>query len=90
MRTIEAQVIDNTHLRLLQPIQLPRVIIAVMQPDRDEREAWLQASVSELGRAYGDDEPEYSPELIKQLERVSGGKDQTKDAFSSLPSLPKG
>jgi len=69
MQKIEAQVIDNTHLRLLQPIQLPRltrVIIAVMQPDGDEREAWLQASASQLSRAYGDDEPEYSPELIKQ------------------------
>ncbi len=40
MQTIEAQVIDKTHLRLLQPIQLPRqsrVIIAVMQPDDNER-----------------------------------------------------
>jgi len=69
MQTLEAQVVDNTHLKLLQPIQLPkrtRVIITVMQPGDDEREAWLQASAGQLNRAYGDDEPEYSLELVKQ------------------------
>jgi hypothetical protein len=69
MQTLEAQVVDDTHLRLLQPIQLPsetRVIITVMRPDDDERETWLQASLSQLSRAYGDDEPEYSLELVKQ------------------------
>ena len=69
MQTLEAQVVDNTHLKLLQPIQLPkrtRVIITVMQPGDDEREAWLQASADQLSRAYGDDEPEYSLELVKQ------------------------
>jgi hypothetical protein len=69
MQTLEAQVVDNTHLKLLQPIQLPkrtRVIITVMQPGDDEREAWLQVSAGQLSRAYGDDEPEYSLELVKQ------------------------
>jgi len=69
MRTIEAQVIDNTHLRLLRPIQLPeltRVIIAVMPSEGDERAAWLRASAGWLSHAYGDDETEYSLELIKQ------------------------
>ena len=68
MQTLEAQVVDNTHLKLLQPIQLPkrtRVIITVMQPGDDERESWLQASAGQLSRAYGDDEPEYSLELVK-------------------------
>jgi hypothetical protein len=37
-----------------------------MQPGDDEREAWLQASAGQLSRAYGDDEPEYSLELVKQ------------------------
>ena len=41
-------------------------MITVMQSDDDEREAWLQASAGQLGRAYGDDEPEYSLELVKQ------------------------
>jgi hypothetical protein len=68
MQTLEAQVVDGTHLRLLQPIQLPKrthVVIAVMQPDDDERETWLQASRDQLDRAYGEQEPEYSRELIK-------------------------
>ena len=68
MQTLEAQVVDDTHLRLLQPIQLPRrsrVVIAVMQPDDDERETWLQVSRGQLARAYGEQEPEYSRELVK-------------------------
>jgi len=32
----------------------------------EHREAWLQASAGQLNRAYGDDEPEYSLELVKQ------------------------
>jgi hypothetical protein len=47
MQTVEAQVIDPTLLRLLQPIQLPkltRVVIAVLPSESDERAAWLQAS----------------------------------------------
>jgi hypothetical protein len=69
MQTFEAQVVDDTHLKLLQPIQLPRrtrVVIAVMQPDDDERETWLQASLGQLSRAYGEQEPEYSRELVKR------------------------
>ena len=70
MKTIDAQVIDSTHLRLLQPIQLPkrtRVTIVVAPLESGEREAWLQASASGLNLAYGDGEPEYPTELIKEL-----------------------
>jgi len=69
MQTFEAQVVDDTHLKLLQPIQLPkrtRVIITVMQLGDDERDARLQATAGQLSRAYGEDEPEYSLELVKQ------------------------
>ena len=69
MQTLEAQVVDNTHLKLLQPIQLPRrtrIVIAVMQPNDDEHEVWLQTSAGQLSRAYGDEEPEYSLELVKR------------------------
>lgn len=68
-RTIEAQVIDDTHLRLLQPIQLPkltRVRIVVSPSEDDEHAAWLLASAAGLNRAYGDDEPEYPTELVKE------------------------
>jgi len=69
MQTLLAQVVDDTHLKLLQPIQLPRqtrVVIAVIESDDGERETWLQASLGQLSRAYGEQEPEYSLELVKQ------------------------
>ena len=68
MQTLEAKVIDNTHVRLLQPIPLPRltrVMITVVSSESDERAAWLHASAGWLSQAY-DDEPEYSLDLIKQ------------------------
>jgi len=68
MKTIEAQVIDATLLRLLEPIQLPkltRVMISVLPAESNERTAWLQASADGLSQAYGDDEPEYLTDLIK-------------------------
>jgi hypothetical protein len=70
MKTIEAQVIDATLLRLLEPIQLPkftRVVISVLPAQSNERAAWLQASAGWLSQAYSDDEPEYSIDLVKTL-----------------------
>jgi hypothetical protein len=69
MKTIEAQVIDHTHLRLLQPIQMPkhaRVMVTVLPLEGDERATWLQASADYLNSAYGEDEPEYSLAMIKE------------------------
>ena len=62
IKTIEAQVIDDTHLRLLQPILLPkltRIRIVVSPSEDDEHAVWLHASADGLKRAYGNDEPEY-------------------------------
>ncbi len=69
MKTIEAQVINNTLLKLSQPIPLPKlskVIITVLPVEGDERDVWLQASAERLNYAYGDDEPEYTPNMIKE------------------------
>ena len=33
----------------------------------DEHEAWLNLSIRGLGEAYGEDEPEYSTDLIKEV-----------------------
>ncbi len=69
MKTIEAMVIDDTHLRLLQPIQLPKltkVRLLVTPSEDDESIAWLCASADGLNRAYGDDEPDYPARLIKE------------------------
>lgn len=69
VESIEAQVVDDTHLRLLKPTQLPRntrVTILLSTSEDGERAAWLRASTDELGRAFSDDEPEYPAKLIKE------------------------
>jgi hypothetical protein len=68
IKAIEAQAIDDTPLRLLQPIELPRLAKAwfFVSPSEDEGcGAWLHASADGLNRAYGDDEPGYLARLIK-------------------------
>ncbi len=35
--------------------------------DQGERDSWLRLSNQNLERAYGDDEPEYSSDLIKEV-----------------------
>lgn len=70
MTVMEARVVDSTHLELLEAIDAPsghRLIISAVDPKEDtgERSDWLQLSAQGLERAYGEDEPEYSPEMIK-------------------------
>jgi hypothetical protein len=40
--------------------------IRLDEPD-NEREAWLNLSIQGLEGAYGEDEPEYSTDLIKEV-----------------------
>jgi hypothetical protein len=68
---IESQVIDATHLELFQPIQIPphsRIIVAVMTSDvvLDEREAWFKFAAEQFQAAYGESEPEYSLDMIRE------------------------
>ena len=39
----------------------------------DEREAWLNLSFQGLEEAYGEDEPEYSSDLIKEVNPHDAG-----------------
>ena len=58
--TIEAEISDSTHLKLLQPIEGQtgdRLTLKIIDLEREE---FLEASAAELERAYGDDEPDYS------------------------------
>ena len=49
------------------PTVRPNKIIAVLpKPSDEEREDWTRLSLESLARAYGDDEPEYSLDLIKE------------------------
>ena len=40
----------------------------------DEREEWLNLSIQGLEGAYGEDEPEYSTDLIKEVNPHYTGK----------------
>jgi len=69
MQPVQAQVIDSNHLELMQPIQISpgsNVIVMIVLPEGvRENQAWYQLSAQGLVSAYGDDEPEYSADLIK-------------------------
>ena len=46
--------------------------VPIVNPDRnpvtdDEHEAWLNLSMQGLEEAYGEDEPEYSTDLVKKI-----------------------
>jgi hypothetical protein len=71
MGVVEARVIDGNHLKLLQRINMPagsRVMVSVTPIDElaEEDEAWPQMAAEGLAAAYGDAEPEYSVQLIRQ------------------------
>ena len=40
----------------------------------DEHEAWLNLSIRGLGEAYGEDEPDYSTDLIKEVNLHYAGR----------------
>ncbi len=71
MQMIESQIIDVTHLELFQPIQMPphsRIIVAVMASNEllDEREMWFRFAAEHFQTAYGEDEPEYTLDMIRE------------------------
>jgi len=70
MEFVEAKVVDGSHLKLLQRINVPagsRVMVTVMPIDdmADENEAWPQMAAEGLAAAYGEEELEYSAKLIR-------------------------
>lgn len=69
MQPVQAQVIDANHLKLLQPIHISPgskvVVVIVSLEGTRESQAWHQLSARGLAAAYGDDEPEYSVDLIR-------------------------
>jgi len=68
-KTIRAH-FDGNQILLDEPCELEpnvKLIITVLPKSSDEeREDWARLSLESLGRAYGDDEPEYSLDLIKE------------------------
>ena len=69
MQSVQAQVIDPNHLELMQPIQFSpgSNVLITIEPLEGIREshAWYQLSLQRLATAYGNDEPEYSADLIR-------------------------
>ncbi|NJL59232.1 MAG: hypothetical protein HC887_05875 [Desulfobacteraceae bacterium] len=69
MQTIEASVVDSNHLKLSNPIPMQpgsKIRIMFIAPENTERESWAALSLKGLESAYGEDEPEYSIDLIKE------------------------
>jgi len=69
LRTLRAH-FDGEHIRLDEPCDLEpnaHLLVTILQDQKidEEREAWLLLSSKELERAYGEDEVEYSLDLIK-------------------------
>ncbi len=69
---------DGSQILLDEPFELePNVelIITVLpKPSDEEREDWTRLSLESLARAYSDDEPEYSLDLIKEANPAYEGR----------------
>lgn len=67
MQTVEAKVIDATHIELLTPIaaEQGRRVLVILDAEAD-REEWLAASACGLARAYGEGEPEYTEDMVRE------------------------
>lgn len=69
MVVVEARVIDSTHLELAGPIgahQGEHVIVSVMGLGDEEHEAWISFSGRRLQDAYGEAEPDFPLDLVKE------------------------
>lgn len=60
---------DGNHILLDEPYDLEpntKLVVSVIQMHNGEREDWTLLSLTNMDRAYGNDEPEYSLDLIKE------------------------
>ena len=67
---VEAQVIDARHLKLKRPIKIApgSTVMITIEPAEGvaEDQEWYQISSQGLEAAYGEDEPDYSLDTIKE------------------------
>jgi hypothetical protein len=71
MLVVEARVVDATHLELARPIEAPpgdKLVVSLTESgDADaERTGWLAAAARSLSAAYGDSEPEYGVDMVRE------------------------
>jgi hypothetical protein len=62
---------DGNKIVLDEPFEMEpdtELIVAVLTREEldSEREDWANLAMESLERAYGDDEPEYTPDMIKE------------------------
>lgn len=60
---------DGRQILLDEPYELEpntKLVVSVIQMQNGEREDWTRLSLANMERAYGNDEPEYSLDLIKE------------------------
>lgn len=60
---------DGKQIVLDEPHDLEpdtKLIVSIVQPRNGHHDDWTDFSLANLERAYADDEPEYSLELIKE------------------------
>lgn len=69
---------DGKQILLDDPVELEpdtQLMVTVLPKSEDgERSDWMRLSLESLARAYGDDEPEYSLDLIKEPNPEYEGK----------------
>lgn len=61
---------DGERILLDEPYELPqnaKLVVSVIEMEKGDREDWTLFSLANLERAYGSDEPEYSLDLIKEV-----------------------
>jgi hypothetical protein len=67
-RTFRAH-FDGQQIHLDEPFDLApnaELLVTVLSPRSDEEEDWPRLSLEGLDGAYGDDEPEYTTDLIRE------------------------
>ena len=61
---------DGTQILLDEPYKLApnsKLVVNVIEMEDEERQDWTRLALANLERAYGADEPEYSLDLIKEV-----------------------
>jgi hypothetical protein len=69
---------DGEQILLDEPFKLEPntelIVTVVPRASDEEREAWTRLALESLARAYGDDEPEYSRDQIKEANAEFAGR----------------
>ena len=71
MIVMHATVIDDRHIELSAPLGISPgsdVVVSITEPSEgdSDHESWSNASLTGLSAAYGESEPEYGPDLIRE------------------------